>query len=57
MSAARQGRKISAGWQLTVGTQSSGNLSPSVMSGVMLDRRQRPQPVIAWVVGEGRHDK
>jgi hypothetical protein len=33
MCAACQGRRISAGWRLTAGTRSSGNISPSVMPG------------------------
>ena len=51
MSAARQGRRISAGWRPTAGTHSSGNLSPSVMLGIMLDHRHRAQPGFAWVIG------
>jgi hypothetical protein len=49
MSAARQGRRISAGWRLTAGTHSSGNLSPSVMPGRVIGKgRTRPY-------GEGRN--
>jgi len=44
-----------AGWRLTVGTHSSGNLSPAVMPGMMLDHRHRPQPVIPRAIGLSSH--
>src|ERR1700683_3529165 len=53
MSPARQGRRTSAGWRLTAGTRSSGDLSPSVMPGIMLDHRRRAQPAFAQVIGKG----